>query len=118
MYVQSIGEQPGRLDHARIARPRPLAASAGARPGRTARAAGLAAVIVVILSLLLARGVQGRVDTGYETVVVRPGDTLWSIAETRYPSQDPRVKLEQIEQINHLAGPMLQPGQQLRVPAS
>jgi LysM repeat protein len=50
-------------------------------------------------------------------VTVAAGDTLWSIAARRYPDADPREKVFQIEQLNHLAGPTIVPGERLRVPA-
>ena len=118
MYVESADGRSRRLDYARIHRSRPLARPAAAWHRRVARTLGLVVLVVAILSLVLARGVQGRVETQYDTVVVRPGDTLWSIAETHYPAQDPRLKLEEIERVNRLGSPVVQPGQRLRIPVS
>ena len=49
------------------------------------------------------------------TVVVRPGDTLWSIAARAYGG-DPRDGVWKIERRNHLSGSTLVPGQRLAVP--
>ena len=50
------------------------------------------------------------------TYVVRPTDTLWSIAAKRYGG-DPREGIWKLEQANHLAGgATLAPGQKLLVP--
>jgi LysM repeat protein len=51
-------------------------------------------------------------------VIVRPGDTLWSIAARAEPSADPRLVIQQITDINALRGPQITPGQWLWVPRS
>jgi LysM repeat protein len=63
---------------------------------------------------LLARTSQGAGKAGH--YVVRPGDTLWSIAAARY-SGDTREGIWQLQRRNHLAGTTLTPGQRLVVPA-
>lgn len=53
----------------------------------------------------------------YAMVVVRPGDTLWSIASAHTSnSSDVQDTIDRISEVNHLAGASLQPGQRLRVP--
>ncbi len=53
----------------------------------------------------------------YATVVVRPGDTLWSIASAHTASAgDVQDTIDRISEVNHLAGPSIEPGQRLRVP--
>jgi nucleoid-associated protein YgaU len=47
--------------------------------------------------------------------VVRPGDTLWSIAAARYPG-DPRDGIWRIERTNDLAGAAISPGETLVLP--
>ena len=47
--------------------------------------------------------------------VVRPGDTLWSIAAA-YEGGDPRAGVERLERANGLASPLVRPGQRLLVP--
>jgi LysM repeat protein len=49
-------------------------------------------------------------------VVVRPGQTLWSIAERAEPAADPRIVVQQIIEFNALSGPVIQPGESLWVP--
>ena len=51
------------------------------------------------------------------TYVVRPGDTLWSIATAVAPADDPRAVVRAIGAANDLAGAGLVPGQALQVPA-
>jgi Tfp pilus assembly protein FimV len=51
------------------------------------------------------------------TYVVRPGDTLWSIALRTSPSVDPRLVVDAIASANEVDPGALVPGQQLRVPA-
>jgi hypothetical protein len=49
-------------------------------------------------------------------VVVRPGETLWSIAVRTDPTADPRAVIQQIIDDNALRGPAIQAGQVLWVP--
>jgi nucleoid-associated protein YgaU len=101
------------------------AAGHGLQPWRAPRAGGyrsvrrlLAAVAAVSLfGIGLALGAHGSTSPGYTTIVVQPGDTLWSIASTRYPADDVRVRVDDIEQANGLAGPTIQVGQTLRLPS-
>jgi hypothetical protein len=83
-----------------------------------------AALLVTIISLLAA-GVAQATNHGLSPraarqnlvqVVVRPGQTLWSVAESADPDQDTRVVVRQIVDLNSLSGPTVQAGQQLWVP--
>jgi len=51
-------------------------------------------------------------------VVVRPGDTLWSIAAKADPTADPRIVIQQIVDDNALSGTAISGGQVLWVPRS
>jgi nucleoid-associated protein YgaU len=51
------------------------------------------------------------------TYVVRPGDTLWSIARRSSPSTDPRVMVGAIRAANRVDPAALVPGQQLTIPS-
>jgi len=96
----------------------------GIKPWRAPRAGGLSSVrrlvaavaAVFALSLGLALAAHGGAAPGYTTVVVEPGDTLWSIASERYPADDVRVRVDDIEQANGLDGPTIGVGQTLRLP--
>jgi LysM repeat protein len=74
-------------------------------------------VIVVVVALALwlafARGSSGARHR--QTVVVRAGDTLWSIATAHYAG-DPREGVWKLERRNHLQGVTLSPGQRLVLP--
>ena len=50
------------------------------------------------------------------TYVVRPGDTLWSIAERSAPSVDPRLVVDAIASANRVDPGALVPGQELSIP--
>ncbi len=53
----------------------------------------------------------------YATIIVRPGDTLWSIASARTAtSNDVQETIDQITEVNHLGTGAITPGQRLRVP--
>jgi Tfp pilus assembly protein FimV len=51
------------------------------------------------------------------TYVVRPGDTLWSVATRFAPSTDPRIVVDAITSANGLDPAALVPGQQLSIPS-
>jgi LysM domain len=58
----------------------------------------------------------GAVYRNLTSVVVHPGQTLWSIAAQAEPSADPRVVMQEIADLNALQGSSVQPGQRLWVP--
>ena len=75
--------------------------------------------LVIVLALAaLAVGMAARVSHGAgpeRTYVVKPTDTLWSIATTYYAG-DPREGIWLLQRRNHLHGTTLVPGQKLRLP--
>jgi LysM domain len=110
---------------ARSARPRdtPVAPLRLTRRGRVVVATA-AALLVTVVSLLLA-GVAQATNDGPSSraarqnlvqVVVHPGQSLWSVAESAEPDQDPRAVIQQIIDLNSLNGDTVFAGQQLWVP--
>jgi hypothetical protein len=59
---------------------------------------------------------DGRPGLGMHRVVVRPGQTLWSIAVHADPAADPHVVIGEIVADNSLVGTSVQVGQVLWVP--
>jgi hypothetical protein len=49
-------------------------------------------------------------------IVVRPGQSLWSVAQSADPNADPRQVIQQIAQLNALTSDTVMVGQQLWVP--
>ena len=95
----------------------------GIRPLRSSRrikpAGRLAAVLLLALAVSLGLAVVahgGSANAG-STIVVQPGDTLWSIATEHYPSDDVRARVQDIESANGLRSPMIEVGETLRLPA-
>jgi Tfp pilus assembly protein FimV len=88
---------------------------------RRRRLAALAAAVVAVglLSGPVANavGVAGASRSPGRTYVVRPGDTLWSIATRTDPSTDPRLLVGAITAANRLDPAALVPGQRLRIPS-
>ena len=76
----------------------------------------LAAAFLILVSLLLAKVAVGG-TAGVQSVVVQPGDTLWSIAVAHYPDADPRERVDAIERQNGLNGPQITAGESLQLPA-
>jgi LysM repeat protein len=73
---------------------------------------------ILFCAAALAVGLAAHSSSGAgpkRTYVVKPGDTLWSVAEHMY-SGDPRQGIWEIEQRNHLAGATIVPGEKLVLP--
>jgi hypothetical protein len=113
--------------------PRPArrmpAAERAASPLRLTRrgrvvVAGLAVLLVSVLSLLVAGAAQATsrgaplsaAGHGLGQVVVRPGQSLWSVAESADPDADARLVIQQILELNALHGDTIFAGQRLWVP--
>ena len=85
-------------------------------------AAGASALAIGVLSMALATAAQaahaGQAAPGRYAakVEVRPGQSLWSLAEAYDPDADPRLVVQQIQQLNSMAGDQVQPGEVLWVP--
>ena len=91
------------------------------RRGRLAR-------FLVVLSLIVVLGAGFAMKAGagvsvtdapksYVTMVVAPGESIWSIASTAAGSGDVRAMVDEIISVNSLATPDVSAGQRLRVPA-
>ena len=75
-------------------------------------------ILIALLATFLGWSLLARTSEGAgkaESYVVRPGDTLWSIAAERYGG-DPRAGIWKLQQRNHLAGSMITPGERLVLP--
>ena len=83
--------------------------------------------VITSLSILLLSGfaaitgaTAGSADTAlptpYVKVSVKPGETLWSIAESIAPHGDRRSLVADIVEINNLKSPELQAGQKIYIP--
>jgi LysM repeat protein len=75
-------------------------------------------LLILVCVAALAVGLAARGSSGAgpkQTYVVRPGDTLWSVAERTY-SGDPRQGVWELRHRNHLATATIVPGQKLVVP--
>lgn len=87
---------------------------------RRRNAAVLATALVAVLLSALAAGAVRRgeapVPPAQRVVVVRDGDTLWSIARQVRPDQDPRITIDAIMGFNAADPGALLPGQSLAVP--
>jgi hypothetical protein len=114
-------------------RPR-LAADAGvprAQLRLTTRGRIVVATLVIVavtaaallITMLASGGAQatnhGQAHAGYQglhQVVVRPGQTLWSLAAAAEPTADPRNVVQEIMSANALNSPSISAGQLLWVP--
>jgi nucleoid-associated protein YgaU len=103
---------------------RMYAAGYSIRPLRSRRQAplrhlgrwALVTLAVASVSVGLSRVVLGDTPPVMARVVVQAGDTLWSIAAARYPEDDVRVRVDEIERLNGLHSPRIEVGETLRLP--
>jgi hypothetical protein len=81
-------------------------------------------LLLAVLSLVIAASAQatshpapsGTAQRNLFQVTVRPGQSLWSVAENADPDADTRVVVQQIIELNGLTGNVVFAGQQLWVP--
>ena len=128
---ESVAGQAGRPEPARGQTLRPE--RAGGRPGTvplrlTRRGRVVVAVAVALLlaalSLVIAASAQATnhplaphgAQQNLAQVTVRPGQSLWSVAETADPHADTRAVIQQIVELNGLSGDVVFAGQRLWVP--
>jgi LysM repeat protein len=77
---------------------------------------GVLIALVAFVVVLVSQPGQAADTTPMPTKVVRPGDTLWSIAGEVAPGRNRAATVEEIRHLNHLSGYDLQIGQKLTVP--
>jgi hypothetical protein len=95
------------------------------RPGRVRLTRRGRAVVLVLLLLLAGLGMVFAATASRAadpagnapTATVRPGDTLWSIAQRCVPGRDPVTAVEEIRQLNGLSDDTVHAGQQVILPA-
>jgi hypothetical protein len=77
-------------------------------------------ILLVIAGFTLGRGsslaVSGAHRSTHHSVVVQPGETMWSVAVRVAPHVDPRLVVADIQALNHLSSAGVEPGEQLLVP--
>jgi Tfp pilus assembly protein FimV len=81
---------------------------------RRATVALSALAAAVALALGMAPASPG--DAPPRHCLVQPGQSLWDIAQERYPGSDPREAVYRIEQANGLRSAVVEPGQRLVLP--
>jgi hypothetical protein len=130
--IRSAARQPiadAVLVPSAVISPRPHSAPAPLRLTRRGRAvvATLVVAAVATVGLLIAMAVAGGAQAaspgapgaghqGMHEIVVRSGQTLWSIASAAEPTADPRLVVQQIMAANGMTTADLAAGQLLWVP--
>lgn len=73
--------------------------------------------LAVTIPVLSATTIHAAAPARYATVVVQPGDNIWSLAEQRAAKgADIQSVVDDIVAINHIGGAGIVPGQRLRIP--
>ena len=90
------------------------------RRGRLAATVALVAVTTGVLGLAQpAAFALGRSDgPATHRITVRPGETLWAIADRVAPNADPRSTIARLESMNHLGSSTVPAGSVLLVPVA
>jgi hypothetical protein len=92
------------------------------RRGRLARTLVILSLAIVMVATFAFSAGAGSTDSmaatpdSYVTVVVGPGESLWSLAGRMAGAGDARSLIEEIMAVNSLATPDVQAGQSLRIP--
>ena len=92
------------------------------RRGRLARTLVILSLAIVMVATFAFSAGAGSTDSmaatpdSYVTVVVGPGESLWSLAGRMAGDGDARSLIEEIMIVNSLATPDVQAGQSLRIP--
>jgi len=92
------------------------------RRGRLARSLVVLSLAIVMVATFAFSAGAGSTDSmaatpdSYVTVVVGPGESLWSLAGRMAGDGDARSLIEEIMIVNSLATPDVQAGQSLRIP--
>jgi len=115
---------PGRVRvRPQVSSPSPVRLTRRGRVVVTVLAVAVIAAVALVVGLAAAGGAQaanhGQPRAGYQglhEIVVRPGQTLWSIASAAEPAADPRDVVQQIMAANAMTGTTITAGQLLWVP--
>jgi hypothetical protein len=115
--------------HGQPDRPEPAGGQPGTVPLRLTRrgrvvVAVAVALLLAALSLVIAASAQATnhpvaphgAQQNLAQVTVRPGQSLWSVAENADPSADTRAVIQQIVELNALSGDVVFAGERLWVP--
>ena len=92
------------------------------RRGRLARSLVVLSLAIVMVATFAFSAGAGSTDSmaatpeSFVTVVVGPGESLWSLAGRMAGDGDARSLIEEIMAVNSLATPDVQAGQSLRIP--
>jgi nucleoid-associated protein YgaU len=116
--------RPRPEEERRAHRPAPVRRAPRRRVRLTRRARLLASILTLALGVaigswlapLLTGGEDDLQLAGVESVVVQPGETLWSIATDVAGTDDVRDVVARIQELNGLRGTVLLPGQVLELP--
>ena len=73
--------------------------------------------LAITVPVLSASTIHAAARARFATVVVQPGDNVWSLAEQRAAKgADIQSVVDDILAINHIGGAGLTPGQRIRIP--
>ena len=76
-------------------------------------------LMAAVAALPLFRSADVELPASTTTIVVEPGDTLWTLADEIDPKANPRTMVDAIVELNGLrSGGDIHPGDQLVVPGS
>lgn len=104
----------------------PLRLTARGRMVVAAGAALLVTALLVVVSVVAGAGPAAQAtnhavsrqaaEKDLARVTVRPGESLWSVAEAADPDADTRIVVQEIIELNGLSGMVVNPGERLLVP--
>ncbi|MFC7545497.1 LysM peptidoglycan-binding domain-containing protein [Plantactinospora sp. GCM10030261] len=87
------------------------------RRGRIVLIVGVLILLGAVIAVLAPASQAADPAGTSHTTVVRPGDTLWSVAERQLPDHDTYLVIAEIRRLNGLDGYTIYAGQELVLPA-
>ena len=115
----AVTTRPDRRQPAAVARsvshPRAVGSLRLTRRGRIVGLLIIAAVAYGAFGLGRASAVSDAPVSRPQEVVVKSGDSLWTIAVRSMPNQDPRDAVAKLKSLNHLSGAQVEVGERLKV---
>lgn len=73
-------------------------------------------LLTIIISLLISNAAIGKQESIYQTIVIKNGDSIWSIAQKNNNYDSMEEYVDKIYKLNKLSDSNVYPGQKILIP--